>query len=84
MKYLYPVLAFAAGLIAVLLLVRVRKLKVGHAFGFLLNSMTGAAVLAALTLTKTVILPLNPFNALLTGALGVAGVAAVFVITRWL
>lgn len=84
MKVWSILLAFAVGLAAVVVLALVRKIKPGTLTGFIVNSLTGAAVLAALSLSNVAIVPLNPFNALLTGALGVPGLAAVFIIARFL
>lgn len=84
MKIVLIVSAFAAGLAAVIVLAIVKKFKAGTVVGFAANSVAGAVVLVALTLSNTVILPINPFNALLTGALGVPGLAAVFLFARFL
>lgn len=84
MKVVLIVSAFAAGLAAVIVLAIVKKFKAGTVVGFAANSVVGAVVLVALTLSNTVILPINPFNALLTGALGVPGLAAVFLFARFL
>lgn len=84
MKVWPILLAFAVGLAAVVVLALVRKIKPGTLTGFIVNSLTGAAVLAALSLSNVAIVPLNPFNALLTGALGVPGLAAVLIFARFL
>lgn len=84
MDILSVVLSVIVGLSAVGILGLTKRFKAGTVVGLAVNSLVGSAVLVALTLSNTVILPLNPFNALLTGLLGVPGLAAVFVVARFL
>jgi len=48
------------------------------------NSLGGIVILLLFNLFKIAALPLNPFNALIVGFLGVPGVAVVFLISIFL
>lgn len=77
-------IAFAAGLASVVAFALVMKLKTRGVVRVAVNSCAGGALIFALSFFGTALLPLNILSALATGILGLPGLAAVFLITRFL
>ena len=78
------VLSFAAGGIAVLFVGWLFSLRVKGLAGLMLNTAAGALLLTVLSLCTPLNVPLNAFNALITGLLGVPGAALVTLIACFL
>lgn len=81
MEYLWLILSFIAGVILVILLGWVLRLKTKGLLRILFNSLAGAIVVFGFLLFKVAYLPINPLNALLVGFLGIPGIVLVIVIT---
>ena len=60
------------------------NLRTKGMFRLLVNSLAGSLLLLVLSLSGLVVLPLNPFNALLTGVLGLPALALIAAVTFFL
>ena len=60
------------------------NLRTKGMFRLLVNSLAGGLLLLVLSLSGLVVLPLNPFNALLTGVLGLPALAVIAAVTFFL
>ncbi|MDR2201390.1 MAG: pro-sigmaK processing inhibitor BofA family protein [Clostridiales bacterium] len=83
MVYLEIAVSFIVGLLLVLLLAWVFSIKSKGLAPILINAAAGIAVLILLNVFRVAALPLNPLSALLTGLLGVPGLAAVYILTAF-
>ena len=73
------VLIFAAGVMLVAVVGWVMRLKTRGVFRLVINSLAGGALIAGLSAFNIIALPLNAFNALLLGILGLPGAGIVIV-----
>ncbi|MCL2751926.1 MAG: pro-sigmaK processing inhibitor BofA family protein [Firmicutes bacterium] len=80
--YIEIATGFAVGAALIVLSFYIFKLPVKGLYRFLLNALLGCVLLVCLNLFGIGVLPLNPLNALVTGYLGVFGVAFLFAVTR--
>lgn len=60
------------------------NLRTKGIFRIIVNTLAGGILLTALSLTGLLNLALNPFNALLTGVLGIFGPIVIIVVTFFL
>lgn len=84
MEYLEIAVCFLLGGAIALILGFVFNLRTKGFFRLIVNSLVGGILLALLSITGLLHLPLNPFNALAVGALGIFGLAAVAIVTLFL
>ena len=78
------VLGYAAGGIAVLFVGWLFSLRLRGLVGIALNTAAGALLLTVLSLCTPLNVPLNAFNALVVGLLGLPGAALVTVLSCFL
>ena len=70
-------LIFVAATALVAIVVWVTRLKTKGVARVLINSLAGGALIAGLSAFNVIVLPVNAFNALLVGVLGVPGAGVV-------
>lgn len=71
------VLVFVAAAALVAIVAWVMRLKTKGVARALVNSIAGGALIAGLSAFKIIVLPVNLFNALIVGALGLPGAGVV-------
>ena len=81
MQYIETAVCFLLGGALAALAGFVFNLRTKGLFRLAVNSIAGCLLFLLLSLTNLLHLPLNPFNALLTGALGIFGPIIVAVVT---
>lgn len=84
MEIVETAVCFILGGLLILLAGFIFNLRTKGLFRLALNTLTGGVLLTVLSLTGLLTLALSPFNALLTGAFGLLGLAVIIVITFWL
>ena len=78
------VLSYFIGALAVLFCGWLFSLKIKGIFRIMLNTAAGAFLLVMLSVFTPLDIPLNPFNALLTGVLGLPALALIAAVTFFL
>ncbi|MCH5154996.1 MAG: pro-sigmaK processing inhibitor BofA family protein [Clostridiales bacterium] len=77
MKFVETVLIFTAAVMLVAVVGWVMHLKTRGILRIVINSLAGGALIAGLSAFNIIALPLNVFNALLVGILGLPGAGIV-------
>lgn len=75
------VLWFALGLALALVFALIFRKSGKGVLAFAINSVAAAILLIVLSLTKVIVVAVNPFNVFFIGALGVPGLAAIIAAT---
>ena len=78
------VLSYFIGALAVLFCGWLFSLKIKGIFRIMLNTAAGAFLLVMLSVFTPLDIPLNPFNALIVGMLGIPGAALVLALVLFL
>ncbi len=84
MEYLETAVCFLLGGGLIALAGFIFNLRTKGLFRLLVNTLAGGILLVVLSLTGLLNLALNPFNALLTGVLGIFGPVIIIVVTFFL
>ncbi len=84
MKIFEIAVSFLIGLLLVILLGWVFRLKTKGIKRILINTLCGGVIFCLLPLFKVVSVALNPLNALIVGFLGIPGLAAVILLSVFL
>ena len=77
MKFVEIVLIFVAAVMLVGIVAWVMRLKTRGVLRLVINSLAGGALIAGLSAFNIIALPLNAFNAVLVGILGLPGAGIV-------
>lgn len=84
MKIFEIAVSFSIGLLLILLLGWVFRLKTKGLKRIIINTLCGGVIFCLLPLFKVVSVAINPLNALITGFLGVPGLIAVVLLSVFL
>ena len=84
MKIFEIVISFVIGLLLILLLGWIFRLKTKGLKRLIINTLCGGVIFCLLPLFKVVSVAINPLNALITGFLGIPGLIAVILLSVFL
>lgn len=84
MEYLEVGLCFVIGLTLILLIAYSLRIKKKGLRMLALNSVIGAGIIALVSVSRVLYLPLSPLTAIISGVFGVPGVAVIVVFTLFL
>ena len=84
MKIFEIIVSFIIGLLLIVLLAWLFRLKTKGIKRVVINALCGGALFCLLPLLGVTSVALNPLNALITGFLGLPGLASVFILSAFL
>lgn len=84
MDILNIILSFVIGFILIFLLSWILNLKTKGFVRIVVNSLAGIAFVLLINAFKIIYIPLNAFNGILIGSLGVVGIVTILILMLWL